>query len=302
MGIYILSALGLAIKCYIFFVSSKLEKKSYFYTMLAFFALHNLSELLVLFTMQNGGTPIYLLKSYYSTTFCALTFMVIYAIKVSQIEQVTKLVKPIAVIGLSLAAITFSTDLVVKGVINISYTATADRGTYYLMFPVFVLFTLMFTIGTLLAGIKKANTNESLTQSFIVLLALSPLLLCSLFLLPILVLGIKINATGIIPVCTTAFLFIIVKSEVLHNMTSLRRWLPFSLERKLAQDVVRITALYSSQEIDYKKFKFEIERASLQYKYLQSGKNMSEMSRIMGIKRSSLYSIMERHKGLREDL
>lgn len=295
MGIYILSALGLLIKIYIFFASREIENKTLFYSMLSFFAIHNLSELLGLFAMMNGYVPLFLLKAYYAATFCALTFMVIFSMTVSKIESLKVFMRPVGCIGLAIAAVTFGTDFIIKGVINIGYTPAADKGDFYFIFPSFVLFSLIFTIVTLLTGTKKAATTESSIQSFIVLLALSPLLISSFILLPIIISGIKINAAGIVPICTTAFLFIILKSESIHKMTDVRRWLPFSPERKLAQDFVRLSGLYSSEQMDYKTFSTEIERLSLKYKYLQSDKNITKMSKMMGLHRTTVYSMMSRH-------
>lgn len=302
MEIYILSAVGLLIKIYVFFISQHVERKSYFYTMLAFFAIHNLSELFLLMPLEYSSGAEYIIKSYYASTFCALTFMVIYAIKISQIPILEKLMKPILAIGLGLAIISITTDLIAQGMLEIGYTRTAERGASYIVFPVFVLFTLVFTIATLVTAIRKAISVDAMVQSYIVLLALAPLLLCSFILLPIITMGLNMNATGIVPICTTAFLYIIVKTEAIHKMSDIRHLLPFSPERKFAQELLKIASLYSKEEIDHKQFRNDIEREALKYKYMNSGENISEMSRIMGMNRSSVYSILSRHEELKKEM
>lgn len=295
MGIYILSAIGLLIKIYIFFASRKIENKTFFYSMLAFFAIHNLCELLGFVAMMNGHVPLALLKAYYCATFFALTWMVNYSILVSEIKKLKMLINPLIVVCVAVSGITFGTDYIVQGVINIGYTGTAEKGQYYIVFPVFVVSALLLTLSTLLTAIKLAVTDDSRINSFIVLLALSPLIICSFILVPIMVLGLKLNASGIVPICTTAFLFIVMKSESIHLMTDIRRWLPFSDERKLAQEFVRLSSELSAERMDYKTFSVEIERLSLEYKYNKSNKNITRMSKMMGLHRTTVYSMMRRH-------
>jgi len=302
MGIYILSGLGLLIKVYIFFISQKVERKSYFYTMLAFFAIHNLSEFFLLFPIEYSIDAQYLIKSYYAATFSALTCMVIYAIKVSQISILERLTKPIFMIGLILTIVAISTDLIAQGMLEIGYTRTAERGAGYIIFPVFVLFTLIFIVTTLVTSIRKAISVDTMIHSYIVLLSLAPLLLCSFILLPVIILDLNMNATGIVPICTTAFLLIIVKTEAIHKTSDIRYLLPFSPERKFMKAVQKVAGLYARGEIGHKEYKYLIEQEGLRFKYTVSGENISEMSRIMQLKRSSVYSILSRHEELKKEI
>ena len=306
LGVYILPALlGFVVKIFIVFIADKVDRKRFFYPMLAIFAIHNMCEIMLLLAYFKGSYSFEIIKVYYAATFCALTFMTVYSIDIIEISVLKLLSTPFYVVGSVLAFITFSTDWVVNGAVNIGYATTASRGDYYFIFPTFVLSALIFTILTLVAGIYKAVTQESSKNSFTALLALSPLLISSLILLPILVLGIKVNAIGIVPICTTAFLFIILKGDGVKNNSIVKKWFDNKLNNKLSSnlgaELLEITNLYTSGKIRHKDFTLKIEYLTLRYQYLKSNKNISEMSRLMDIKRSSIYSMLLRHKNVRDD-
>ena len=88
-------------------------------------------------------------------------------------------------------------------------------------------------------------------------------------------------------------------------MDIFKRYLSSRLERNegiiLGEGLNKLSVLYVSGEIGYKAFMHEVENYALRYKYIASGKNISKMSRMMGVKRSSVYSMLLRHENVRDD-
>ena len=129
-----------------------------------------------------------------------------------------------------------------------------------------------------------------------VLLAFSPLIVSCLFVIGLMAMGIPINATIIMPITTTIFLFVIIKSESKHKLTDLRRYLPRSSERQTSKEIMELYSLYSQDEISYRECMNQIERLLVIHKYAKNGNNASATAKSMEMPRSSLYSIFNRLK------
>ena len=107
-------------------------------------------------------------------------------------------------------------------------------------------------------------------------------------------LNLNINATVFVPIMISVFLYITVKSEAQHKLTDLRRFMPFSPERKTSQDIMELFSSYARDETTYRESVNEIEKLLVMHKYNKNEKNASATAETMGMPRSSLYSIFNR--------
>ena len=145
--------------------------------------------------------------------------------------------------------------------------------------------------------IKPADQLDAIACLYS-LFALTPLIIVSIVVLALKTFEIKINSAGIVPITTTLFLYIILKSESKHNFTDIRRYLPFSDERKAAIKLLELTDIYSQkayQNDSYSELRKGIESRIILYTLSKCNGSVTEASKMMGLQnRSTLYSMINR--------
>jgi len=219
--------------------------------------------------------------------------MAIYALDVAQTPKRAYITHAIYILCLIFSISVFFSDFIVAGAQNIGYATMAIKGNYYWVFQGYILFMISVIIAALLHGYKSTSTVIKI-RSALSIIAFSPLVLVIVLVIALMALGYRVNASGLIPICTTIFLFIIIYFESKHKITDIRRFIPFSPERKLNRDMLKVVSLYSMDKIGYKEMLAEFEKLSIKYKYSQSGGNISETARRMMLRRTTLYSMIDR--------
>ena len=301
MSFFVVTALiALLFKLYILLLVRVSKSSGLFFGMILIFALHNLVEVIGYIQFSSGTISEILLRLYYAITFCLLSYMCIYAIKVSHLKQLKPLIIPLCgwVVAASLAV--FFTDYLITGIQTIGYSVTAGKGLYYPVFSVTALICLIFVVYTLIYGYRNPASPKVQIQCLYTLFAMSPVVVVGFVVIPLMSFGVEINASGILPVCTTLFLLITLQSESKHRFTDIRRFLPFSRERRTALEVQSIISSYSMDEISYKQLSTEFEKIVIKHKLEQAGESVGAAAKLMKMKRSTLYSMLERH-GLKKD-
>lgn len=303
MTVYMLPALlALLIKLVIVFYAFGGQKHSkVFAVMVSIFAIHNICEVLVL--LEGGGiiTSSYILLSYYVTSIWALLAMLVYVSEVSRIQIPWFKGIALCATGLLTAMILFSQGII-GGERSLGYTVTAVRGPFYWVFQAFSLTAFVSAVLLLIKGTKYSEQKGSRVaedhmveiQSSYTLLALSPIVIVGLAIMILMNIGVQINAVMVFPVATTLFLLVTLKSEAEHKLTDLRRFLPWSKERRTSREIMEIFSSYSRDDANYRDAVGEIEKLLVLHKYQKSGGNASKTAQQMGMPRSSLYSIFNR--------
>lgn len=296
MTIYIIPAiLALISTAYILVYASKNQGQSRtFFTMVLVFLAHHICETIGFFEfIKDGPHIIYQLKIYYIASVWSLVFIFKYAQEVSEIK-----VRHLDSVFITLATITsiliLSGSSIIAGATSWDYVMTAQKGNLYFLFQTLSLSLLCSTIAHLFIGYRKSNSHTVQIQCLYMIIAFTPLLMTAFGLLTLMQFGININAIAIIPISSTLFLLITFKSETKHKLTDLRRFMPFSPERKTSQDIMEIYSKYARDELAYRECINEIEKLLVLQKYIKNGNNASATAETMGMPRSSLYSIFNR--------
>jgi len=237
----------------------------------------------------------FILRSYYCFALVALSMVMLYAAEISK-YQTSKLNWSIGVVVALISLLVLFSDLIVSGVHSIGYSVSADRGFAYIVFQLFSLGLLISTGVMLIFGYRSATTHEQQIKCSGTALAIMPNFVAALTLLILMWLGIKINAVMILPSTMMAFILITLASEERHQLTDIRRFIPGSAERCSSREVMEICNNYARDEISYRDAISEIERVLVLHKYQKNHKNASATAELMGMPRSSLYSIFNRLK------
>jgi len=296
MSIYVLPALvALVIKIYVLVIAHTARTTQVYSRMVLVFALHNLTEVISYIQFLQGSMPELLFRVYYAATMVMLYYMCVYAIAVTRIPFLKKLHVPLTLWVASGAVIAIGTDWLIAGFKPIGYSITAIQGPYYWMFGLSTLAALVFVTGTLVLGYRRSEEHKVQVQCLYNLAALSPVVILGFVIIPLLLTGQEINAAVVLPICTTLFLLITLQSEAKHRFTDIRRYLPFSREREMNTQVMSLISQFSMDQISYKEMSEQIEKIAIQHKLALSGDSISEAARRLKMKRTTLYSMLDRH-------
>lgn len=305
MTIYILpAAIALMVKLAVLYVSgngsrsgsrdSKFQS-SLFFTMVLVFACHNVAEILGFLEYFNGERLTQVLRWYYVMTVLAMAAMLLYAAQVGKIHQKSKVLRYVVVSSaLALSLLIVVTDSVVAGSHSLGYVMTAVQGNYYWMFQASALLSFAAITWLLVSGYRKTNDHLIEIQCSYTLLALSPILIASVVIMFLMAIGVNVNAAALLPIATTAFLVITLKSESQHKLTDIRRHIPGSLERQTGRHIMDIFSRYAQDQVNYRDSLSEIEKLLVMHKHRKNDGNVSTTAANMDIPRSSLYSIFRR--------
>jgi len=295
MSIYVLPALlALIIKIVVLFYAYRSQGQSkMFVLMVSVFACHNISEVLVFLEAAGTIHSPYVISIYYVSSIWALFTVLSYVLEVCRIE-ILKLKIGVAALASVLTILIVFSHFIIDGERSIGYVVTAVRGPLYWTFQAFSLGIFVSSVALLIKSTNKSKNHLIEIQSSYTLLALSPLVIGALSIMTLMNLGVSVNAAAIMPIATTLFLLITFKSETQHKLTDLRRFLPWSQERRTSSDIMEIFSSYAKDDMSYRDAVSDIERLLVMHKYDKSGGNASQTAQQMGMPRSSLYSIFNR--------
>lgn len=279
---------------FLYHARQKSGQSKVFYTMVLIFLAHHLCEILAFVEfIKDGPQVIYQLKTYYIASLWLLLFILFYSQEVSKIKFPIINKSLIGIVTVTSLLILYG-DTIVSGTTSLGYVVTAQKGPLYPLFQVSALTILFGTIVNLIYGYKKANDHLTEIQCIYMLIAFAPIVLISISIISLMAIGFKVNALAVVPIATTLFLIITMKSENVHKLTDIRRFMPFSAERKTSQEIMELYSKYARDEIAYRECINEIEKILVLQKYVKNGNNASATAETMGMPRSSLYSIFNR--------
>jgi len=271
MGLILLPAsISLLLKIFIFWMVAKGGKVSIvFLSLIAIFALHNAVELLglayMLFDINSQAEQI--LRPFYIITVFTVMYITLHALTIA--EVINQIITALLVISAALlSGLILFTDLVIAGHYSIGYSISAVKGEYYWTFAAAIILGMLISISVLVYGQRNASTQIKSTRCLYSLYALCPIVLVALIVTICKLLNIPLNATAIMPVATTLFLFIVIKTESKHKLSEIKRLLPMSLERKTADNFLSMLDDYvqnSNKENVYKNLQASIEREIICY-------------------------------------
>jgi len=295
MNIYIVPAIiAFVVTSYVLVkISQNKTNSKAFISMVLIFLVHHAAEILSFIEFFKNGQTLYILKVYYVATLWFLVITLIYAREVSKLN-LPKFDNLLYAYTLIISSLLLFSDTMISDAASIGYVMTAVKGPLYFLFQLTSISLMVSIIGILFSGYRKSNNHLVEIQCIYMLVAFTPILLAGIGIIALMSLGFKINAIAVVPLATTLFLMITMKSEEQHRLTDMRRFMPNSPERKTSQEIMELFSSYARDEMSYRDSINEIERLLVIHKYSKNGKNASVTAESMGMPRSSLYSIFNR--------
>lgn len=299
MSVYFVPALAsLLFKLFVLMTTIRGGKVSTLFMSLIFvFAFHNAIELIGYIQFLNNQSVEILFRLYYVATVYLLMYVLLHGLAVSRLESIYTIIVLISTATILSGLILF-TNAIITGQHAIGYSVTAIKGDYYLFFALYLLIILFSNVAALLYRYKNAATELELIRCLYSLFALSPVMLIALLVIILKGVEADFNAAGLGPIATALFLIIVLKGELEHKLSDIRRFLPFSPEHKITKNLMVHVDAYikaDSQTNAYKNLHASIEREIIFYTLNKCNNNISKATEMMGLKnRSTLYSMMSR--------
>jgi len=167
------------------------------------------------------------------------------------------------------------------------------------LFSIYSLSCLFSSLLILIYGYRSSTMQLDALRYKYSLLALSPVILVFSTVIIFKITNIQANAAGVLPIATTLFLIIVLKTEAKHKLSDVKRFLPMSLENKTANNFLELLDFYvqnNKQDNVYKDLHKNIEKEIISYSLKKCNNNVADTAEMMGINRSSLYAMIDRLK------
>lgn len=293
--LYILPCLlGLIIKGY-FLVKTRYYrgKESVFFGLITVMAVHNFCELLGYLQFFHGTVPEIILRIYYVLTLLALTYIVLYAIEVSRILFLKKLVIPAYIFTVALGLLLVFTNTIVAGSIPTDYTVLALRGEQYWVFKTTAMVSFFVITTSLVFGYLKPHNSVHANQCLYCLFALSPIILVSVTFLVLMSFGLHYSIAVIMPICTSIFVLIVVRSE-LYKEADIRRLLPYSLERDTSEKINKVVDKFLIDEIKYRETLAQMGNILIEHALNKEDKNITHTANRLEVNRTTLHTWLKK--------
>lgn len=268
-----------------------------FLSLIVVFAVHNGIELFGYMYFEEGSLVNVFFRLYYVATAFACLYILLHGLSVSKLENNTLTSILIAATAVLSVLMLFS-NWVIAGQYSIGYSVSAIKGPMYWLFAVYLFTVLFSTVAVILYGHHRSTAKIDSVRCLHSLMALGPVMLVFALALIFKIADIGVNATGLIPIATTLFLGIVLKTESKHKLSELRRLIPLSSERETTNNLMDLLDNYiqnSGKDNIYKELQDGIEREIIAYSLKKCDNNVSSTTKMMGLKnRSTLYSMMNR--------
>ncbi len=288
------AAIGLLIKLAILYFAKSSKKSRTFILFISLISIHNMSELFLFYQIFNEADPTLALRLYYACILGALAGMCVYATHIGKPTWLNNIVKSISVIFTIACAMIMLSPLIIKGYEPLGSVITATKGNYYVIFQILSVLAVFFTLSLLIKSCVSAKNTKQKVRSAYVIASLIPSMLIGVSILTLMNLGVEINAMAIFPIGTTLLVLITLKAESKHSLTDIRMYLPFSKERQISQELIKIMSDYSVSDKDYKETVRDIERVLFSYSYEKANYCKSATARKLNVSRSTLYGMLHR--------
>jgi len=299
MSMYFLPALaGLVFKLLILVTTLRGGKISILLlSLIVVFACHNAIELIGYIQFLHNQSVEALFRIYYIATIFLLMYVLLHGLALSRLESIYT-TATLILLASTLSSLVAFTDIIIAGQYSIGYAMTAVEGSHYWLFSLYLLVILLCNIAALLYRYRSAASELEAIRCLYSLFALSPVMLTALLVTALKATDTSLNAAALGPISTALFLLIVLKGESKHKLSDIRRFLPFSPEKRISNNLISLVDAYvhvDNQNHGFKALQVGIEKEIILYTLGKYDNNITHAAEAMGLKnRTTLYSMMSR--------
>lgn len=222
------------------------------------------------------------MKLWYVFTSITFSGILILAMDLSGISLLKHKWSQNAVIYLSLifCSLMMATNLMVTGVQSISYSVTRIPGNLYFIVQLYAAGLILSTIYCLVSGAKTAEDSCDKKRARVVLFSTAPFLFIFLALVTLMAVGVKVNASVIVPLATTYMLLVLILTEQKENLFSLLLRIPYTNERKSYKQITLMIEDFLSNTDNGKQVSLKSLTTNIEQQVVSMAVQMSNGSQI----------------------
>lgn len=254
------------------------------------YAALNAAEMSVYISAASKIEPTYLIKCYFLCTLICIASSYDYIIDNSnKIQRWTSIIIYFLAVAISLF-LTF-TDSIVGGYVSGSMPIQSSKGEFFPVYIGFVIPIVLLTMVTLCVNYRRSKTSYERVNYAYVIIAMTPVALVIVSVLSLMVVGYEANSSGLIPLATTAFLWISCKGKVSSNISTDPRSIvePLSFLAKNNREVAKAKTQFMLGNASYSETVSKIETAIIDSLIAEHDGNISKASRASGVDRAMIY-------------
>ncbi|MGI9292967.1 MAG: histidine kinase N-terminal 7TM domain-containing protein [Pseudomonadales bacterium] len=230
---------------------------------------------------------------YFAATFSAAAILNLFLYMTGDAaNNLTKLNWALATV---ISAVTLIPGVIIAGIENIGYTWMRIPGSFYVMWTVYIVSTLLFSLFLLVSGYKRSRDMLQRRRCLAVLLGLSPFICCAIGVIVLMLLGVKINATLVLSSAVIFFLIALIYSEQRHGLFKILARVPFTEEYALRSELASLvrkiesSAFGSADQLAFKDQIKKIESLYVELAIVANDGNKTHAAAALGISNATLH-------------
>lgn len=193
------------------------------------------------------------------------------------------------------AAMSLIPGVIIAGIENIGYTFIRIPGDLYIVWAVYIVSTLLFSIVILAGGYRRSKEPLLRRKCLAVLIAILPAIACSIGIVLLMVAGVKVNATVVLSSAVIFFVVTLIYSEQRYELFKLLARVPFTeeyiLRSELTEQIRQIesNAFGGSDQLSFKAQIRKIESLYIDLAIVANGGNKTHAATALGISNATLH-------------
>lgn len=290
--IYIIPAMVcLVIKLWMVVLCKQALKQDAFTGVVTTCLMLTVCEIALFYLYWTGYSVEYLFRTFYVILIFWLSFSLTYVIQTFTKKSAGKSIYFLA--GLLSALILF-TDLIISGYQTIDYSITGVRENLYFLYQLFVFSSILTAITILAVQLKRQASVKIKIQALSLIVAFSIPFAVIVGVTTLMLLNYKVNMAIVFSIATTLFLFFTVNAHKQHQISDIRKWIPWSKENVATNEIMETITEYLADEKSLKEVESTIKKTLIEYKLKSCDNNIQQTAKKLQIPRSTLYSIMKK--------
>lgn len=243
----------------------------------------NANELFGFFYVNNADEGFVFLVGYYLSLLTA--FFSSLCLAISLTKPLSRLLRlTIFCLYLFFCLITIIPDIAISGAESIGYSITRVPGPYYYVLVVGMISPITLSIAFLLFLALKTKIYDEKRRAWVLLLSYVPIFSVVLVVIPLMALGVKINASIVSSLTICISLWILIYTESKERLYKFMTFLPWTRERAFVDKMRRFLVnpeLGISTAID------SLEREMIQEALDLANGNKTHAAKIVGMSRQT---------------
>ncbi len=258
----------------------------------------NLAEFMLFVYIEDALISLISMKAYYvAAVFTAATFFALALQLTFKYQKYTT--SALLAVSMVISGFIVAGNELIAGTNLLSYSITADKGSYYWVIQSFVIGSTLLGLVALIWNSIKSRKSLSRQRSTVVLLSTAPMALFTVFVIVMMAMGYHMNATVVQSLLSSLLLAILIYTEARYRLFMFLSYVPYTREHSIrakATGLVNqaITDLFDEdKKLPLKDIRAEFETTLIKLAIESTDGNKTQAAKALGIGKATLHRKIE---------